>query len=312
MITGASSGIGRATAERLARPGARLVLAARGEPGLREVERVCAARGASVLVVPTDVTDAAAVARLVDAAVVRFGGIDAFVGAAAVWSYGRFEQTPPDVVRQVIETTLLGQLTCTRAVLPALRARHGTLVLVASMYGRLASPLVSPYVAAKWGLVGFAESLRQEMHGSGVDVVTVLPAAVDTPIYRHAANYTGRPLRPLPLMVGPDRVARAVVRSLRRPRRQVLVGRAHRVGVLLHDVAPGLYDHLARAAVPRLVLRRGDVPAHEGTVHRAQPVGEPAADGWRARDRRTVARGAATVAGVAALVAAARRRSAVR
>ncbi len=237
MITGASSGIGRGVAHAFAARGASVVLAARSAQSLAEVADECRERGGRALVVPTDVSDEAAVQALARRAVEQFGDIDAWVNAAAVWSYGRFEDTPAPVFRQIVETTLFGQVHAARAVLPQFRSQgHGVLVNICSLYGRLSSPYVSPYVTSKWGLLGFSEVLRQELRDTpGIAVVTILPGAVDTPIYRHAANYMGRQIRPLPPVISPERVVAAVVRGSATRRRRSSSGR-------LIASAPGLIN----------------------------------------------------------------------
>src|SRR5690606_12680697 len=158
-----SSGIGRATAYAYARRGARLVLASRSRAALETVADECRALGAQALVVPTDVSAEGEVRALAAAAVGEFGRIDVRVGNAGTFSYGAFEQTPAAVFRQVLETNLMGQVHGARAALPYFRRQgSGALVLVASLYSRVSSPLVAPYVTSKWGLLGFAEVLRAE------------------------------------------------------------------------------------------------------------------------------------------------------
>jgi short-subunit dehydrogenase len=251
VITGASSGIGRGAAYAFAAHGDSVVLAARSAASLDEVARECEQLGGHALAVPTDVSNENAVQELSRRAVQAFGRIDAWVNAAAVWSYGRFEATPAEVFRQVVETTLFGQVHAARAVLPEFRSQgRGVLVNISSLYGRLSSPYVAPYVTAKWGLLGFSEVLRQEMREvPGVKVCTILPGAVDTPIYRHAANYVGREIRPLPPVTSPERVVAAVVRAVDHPQREIVVGGAHRIGAWTHGLSPGcMTDSLGRSS----------------------------------------------------------------
>ena len=127
-------------------------------------------------------------------------------------------------------------------------------------------PYVAPYVTAKWGLLGFSEVLRQELRDApGVAVCTILPGAVDTPICRHAANYIGRQIRPLPPVTSPERVVAAVVRAVDRPEREIIVGRAHLgawahwLGAWAHWLVPGLYDRLVGP-----IVNEGAPPRHPG------------------------------------------------
>ncbi|MCU1635953.1 MAG: hypothetical protein JWQ68_1192 [Cryobacterium sp.] len=284
VIIGASSGIGRATAHAFARRGARLVLAARSEVSLTEVVAECRRHGAQAIAVPTDVTDEAAVADLAAAAVARFGRIDVWVGTASAFSYGTLERTPSDVFRQVVETTFFGQVNGARAVLPHFRRQGGgVLVMVGSVYSKITTPYVSPYVAGKHALLGFAEALGQEVRRDGIRVCCVLPATIDTPIYQHAANFTLRRVHPLPPVASPHRVARAIVRIALRPRRQVVVGQIQRVFIPLHAAAPGLYHRGVTAVMNVLALRGGGIAASSGTVFEPQPDTNRVTGGWRQR-----------------------------
>lgn len=294
VITGASSGIGRGAARAFASRGDTVVLAARTADNLNQVAAECRALGARALVVPTDVSDESAVQQLAALAVEEFGRIDAWVNAAAVWSYGRFEDTPSPVFRQIVDTTLFGQIHGARAVLPRFRDQgHGVLVNVASLYGRLSSPYVSPYVTAKWGLLGFSEVLRQELRDtSDIAVCTVLPGAVDTPIYRHAANYIGRDVRPLPPVVSPQRVVDAILRAVDHPKAQIIVGRTHHLGAWTHQFAPRLYDRLVGPVIHLGALQNTPTQAHDGNVF-VPDAGADAHgvdDGWRAHDHRRISR----------------------
>lgn len=298
VITGASSGIGRGAARAFAARGDAVVLVSRSQESLDEVAGECSATGARTLVVPTDVSDEEAVQRVVVRAVEEFGRIDAWVNSAAVWSYGRFEDTPSEVFRQIVETTMFGQIHGARAVLPQFRAQgRGALVNVASLYGRLSSPYVAPYVTSKWGLVGFSEVLRQELRDApGITVSTILPGAVDTPIYRHAANYVGRDIRPLPPVTSPERVVSAIVRAVDRPKAEIVVGQTQRLGVWAHHLAPRLYDRLVAPMVHIGALRNTPKDTHDGNVFRPDPDPNSVDDGWRSHDHRRFGQAAAATA----------------
>ncbi len=311
VITGASSGIGRATALKFARPGARLVLAARSEESLIEVAAECRRYGAEALVRHTDVSVESEVQALATAAVARFGRIDVWVGAASVFSYGTFEETPPEVFRQVVETTFFGQVYGARAILPQFRRQGGgVLVLVGSVYSRISTPYVSPYVSSKQALLGFAEVLGQEVRGDNIFVCSVLPATIDTPIYQHAANYTSHPVHPLPPVVSPYRVARTIVRIAKRPRRLAVVGQLQRVFLPMHDMLPWLFHPGIVVVMNTLAIRRGRAPVTTGTVFEPQPGSNRITGGWRSWPARGIL--SAALLGSAALLRRSRRSSNTR
>ena len=283
VITGASSGIGRATAGLFADAGARLVLAGRDAGTLDAVAEECRARGASVITVPTDVASKDAVTALADGAVEYFGRIDIWVGNASLYSFGTFERTPSEVFDRIIDVNLKGQVYGARAALRVFRTQgSGTLVSVASVYSRITAPLVSPYVTSKFGLLGFLEILRMELRDApAIHVCAVLPATIDTPIHQHAANYTGRPVRPLPPVTDPVRVARTIVAMTRRPRRLVQVGRIQSTTVYLRAVAPALYERLIGKVYPAIALKAGSVPASSGNAFTADREETGVTGGWR-------------------------------
>jgi short-subunit dehydrogenase len=309
VITGASSGIGRATARAYARRGARLVLASRSAPALETVAEECRAHGVEVLVVPTDVTEEREVRALAAAAAGEYGRVDVWVGNAGLFSYGGFEETPAGVFREVVEANLMGQVHGARAVLPYFRRQgSGALVLVGSLYSRVSSPLLAPYITSKWGMLGFAEVLRAELRGSGIRVKVVLPSTIDTPIYQHAANVTRRAVHPMPPASSPARVARAIVRAPARRRFATSVGLLQRVVVPLHRASPWAYDSLTRFMKKRIELR-GDAPLSDGIVFHAPAEASPVTGGWRWRTGRLLVWGAGVLLVTAG---AARRRAAIR
>ncbi|MDF2990460.1 MAG: dehydrogenase with different specificity [Microbacterium sp.] len=282
VITGGSRGIGRATALRFARRGARLVLVARDTVALSSAAEECRRQGARVLILPIDLSTADGPQRAVDATIAHFGRIDVWVASASVFSYGSVEDTPDAVRDRVIETNLVGHMRAARAVLPHFRARGGgTIVFVGSLYSQVSGPYVSSYVAAKHGLLGFARSLRQEMLGHrGIRITVVLPASIDTPIYHRAANVTGRTPFPLPPVVSADRVARAIERAARGRRLEVGVGAAQFVARPLQFLVPRAWDRGIRILQRTLGLRRRPAPATTGAVLTPQHDPGAVSGGW--------------------------------
>lgn len=283
VVVGASSGIGRATARRFAARGARLVLAARSRSSLHEVAGSCRRLGGEAVVVVDDVTRPGAAHLIADEALRRFGRIDVWVAAASIYGYGELDRMPAEEARSIIDTNLHGTIDQVRAALPALRRSRGVVVIVGSVFSALAGPYVWAYVASKHAIAGFAASIRQELrrHPHPVEVAMVWPATTDTPIYQHAANRTGRAIRPIPPVVSPDRVARAIVRAARRPRRRRVVGVTQGALLALHAVAPEIADRVVSVAMDRLGLRRQRVAPSPGTVRAPDPPSNSVTGGWR-------------------------------
>ena len=285
VITGASSGIGLATALAFARRGDRLVLAARDEMSLDEAAVRCRAEGGEAIAVPTDVSVEAMVEELARAALDAFGRIDLWINNAAVTAFGFFERIPPEVFRQVIETDLIGTANGARAALPLFKRQgRGILINVASMVSYVPQPYATPYVASKTAVRAFGECLRMELsleHASHIHVCTVMPESVDTPLFENAANFAGRAARPMPPILTPEQVAEAIVKLVEQPRREVFVGHAGRMATLMHSFAPGLFERTMARQVDRKHFQR--LPAAPDAGNVLAPVGEGAHvhGGWR-------------------------------
>lgn len=252
VITGASSGIGHATALEFARNGWALVLAARDQATLDPVAIACGCAGAhSAIGVPTDVTDAAQVERLAEAAFSKHGHIDVWVNGVGVGAVGQFEETPLDAHRRVIETNLIGHINGAYAALRHFRKQgRGTLINMISIGGWIAAPYAAAYSASKFGLRGLSESLRAEVSDlRDVHVCDVAPTFVNSPGLSHAANYTGHNIQARIPLVDPQRVARAIAALTRHPRDVTWVGSAAAPGRLVHALAPRALG----AAMQRLI-----------------------------------------------------------
>jgi NAD(P)-dependent dehydrogenase (short-subunit alcohol dehydrogenase family) len=271
VITGASSGIGRAAAHRLAARGDRLVLASRGKAALDTAAEECLAAGArSVTVRQVDVRDAAAVQCLVDETLAEHPRIDAVLHAAGVVAYGAFTDIPEEIFDAVLATNLHGAVHVARSALPVFRRqRRGSLQLVGSVLGDIAAPGMTPYVVAKHGVRSLGRQLALENRDlPDVHVTVVSPGGVDTPIYRRAANYLGRPGRPPAPVVGADAVARAMVAALDRPRDRVSVGPANYVMRAGFSLLPGVFDALVGPLFRLIATKPEPCPPTAGNVLR--------------------------------------------
>lgn len=277
--------MGRAAALRFAARGDSVVLAARRGAVLDEVAAECERAGGQALAATTDVTDERAVEELAQQAVARFGRIDAWVHAAAVAAFGRFRETPARVARQVVETNLIGTIYAAQAALAQFeRQGHGHLVLVASVLGKGPIPYLSAYNASKHGVVGLAGTLREELKEAGLEarirVSTLLPPATDTPFYLHAANYTGKIVRPPPPVYAVDTLADAIVELVDKPEDVVTVGAAGKLMRAAHAAAPALYDAVIGPYSETMLLDEPS-PITEGSVFSPMPEGRTPEGGWK-------------------------------
>lgn len=310
VITGASSGIGRATALRLAAKRATVVLAARGQEALAEVAEACEQAGGRAIVAPTDVTDAGAVQALAQRAVAEAGRIDAWCNNAGVYLLGRFDEVPLEDVRRVLDVNVMGVVHGARAALEVFRRQgSGVLINVGSMVSKAPTPYTSAYVMSKHAVRAMSECLRSELlDAPGIEVCTVLPAAIDTPLFHHTANYTGRKARPPRPVHDVDDVAEAIVSLIRDPERERFVGTAGRVTALSSTLAGGSTER----AMGRMMDREHflDEPAAPSPGNLYEPSQPPrdADGGWRRNGRRTARRVLLAAGAVGTAVAVAGRR----
>jgi short-subunit dehydrogenase len=293
VITGASSGIGRAAALEFARNGASLVLAARREQALEDLAEECRKAGAQALSAPTDMSDEKAVMELAQLALSTYGRIDTWVNNHGVALWGRFEETPMEDFRRVIEVDLFGTVYGARAALPVFREQGGgTLINLGSVVSRLSEPYATAYVVAKHGIHALGMSLRQELALSGdkdIHVCTVMPATIDTPLFQHAGNYTGRAAKAMQPVHTAQQVAETILRVSEHPRPEVFVGGVARAMWLQYIMAPRLTERLMARMFDKGHFQRDvKAPPSSGNLHQPAEEGTTVSGGWKPANGQSI------------------------
>lgn len=248
VITGASAGIGRATAVRLARDGAALVICARRADRLEMVASEIKASGGRVVPLVADVTRPEDMDRLVATAVERFGRLDVMMCNAGFGIAGAIDRVTPEQMRKLVDINYFGTYHATRAALPVFRAqKRGHLLIVSSIVGKRGVPYMDAYAATKFAQVGLAECLRAELAGTDIHVSVVYPVSTDTEFFDVMSQQTGtRVERAFGPRQDASQVADAVARAIERPIPEVYPYPRSRALVWLNAVAPGLCDRVVK------------------------------------------------------------------
>jgi short-subunit dehydrogenase len=304
IVTGASSGLGWASAVKLGEEGMRLCVTARRADALEALRAQLASREVDAIAVPADVTREDEVERVVAACVERFGRLDLLVNNAAVQVYAHFEDYEWREIERVFDVVVYGYMRFTRAALPHFRRQNrGHILNVLSMLAVGAAPLLSTYTAAKHALLGWAESLRLELWKSGIDVSNVLAPSMSTPMFDHAQMKLGRAPKPIPPTYPTELIARAVARTAARPARRVVpVVLQGKLILWLQRLAPFAGDLILAAFGERMQMRHEAVDPAHGNLFVPVPEGigprgsVPPTPRWL-----RVSAGTALAAGLAAL-----------
>ena len=247
VITGASAGVGRATAHAFARLGCKVALIARNAERLEDAAREVRGAGGSALVLPLDVADADSVDAAAERAERTLGPIDVWVNAAMATVFAPFHLMTAAEFQRATEVTYLGFVYGTMAALKRMRTRgHGTIVQVGSALAYRSVPLQSAYCGAKAGIRGFTDSIRSELihDGSGVHITMVHMPALNTPQFDWARNKTGWRAQPIAPIFQPEIAARAIVFAATARRREIYVGSPTLKAVFANMLAPGLLDRI--------------------------------------------------------------------
>jgi short-subunit dehydrogenase len=252
ILTGASSGIGRALATQLSRQGAHLVLAARSADKLREVATTLGG-DSKVIALPTDVTIAQDRARLVDVAVAKLGGIDLLVNNAGIASWGHFANSDESVMRSIMEVNFFAPIELIRLAIPHLaRGNEPAIVNVSSMCGRRAMPAWPEYSASKFALCGMSEALRAEMGRFDIDVVLIVPGLTKTSLRDNMPRNEGKARIDFDAGMKAEDVAARIVRAIVRRQREVIIGADARQMLRMQRWFPRLLERLICRRVKKL------------------------------------------------------------
>ena len=259
VITGASSGIGMATALEFARHGYHLVLAARRIKELETVAVECRSYGVNALAVAVDTSDDQAVHQLGQVAEQTYGHVNVWVNSAAVYLTGKFQDQPLADMKRLMEVNFFGYVHGSHAALTLFRKQaSGTLINVSSVNAKAPQPYVSIYSASKAAIKSLDESLRMELYLEGlqdsIHVCTVMPAVTDTNFFQNGANYTQRAVKAPEPVYDPEMVARKIYHLTLAPKREIITGQSGRLMALQHATMPAQYEkQIAKYTEARLV-----------------------------------------------------------
>lgn len=256
VITGASSGIGLATAEAAAQRGAKLVLCGRSEQSLREIASRMSLEGGEAIAVACDVSERQQVQQVGDEALERFGRIDTWVNNAGIGMYGRLDDSAEPDARRLFDINFWGVVNGSMVALPILKRNPngGAIINVGSEVSDAAVPLLGMYTASKHAVKGFNDTLRvevEEVDEAPISITLIQPTATDTPFPQHARNFMDREAKLPEPMIEPRKVAEAILSAAEKPTRATQVGGGAKMNVAMSRLLPGMADKMAAKYVDR-------------------------------------------------------------
>ena len=286
VITGASTGIGRATALQFSRARPHLVLIARQIEKLQQVARDCELFGATTEIHSLDVADGEKMTELARDIVRATGRIDVWINNAGVGVVGSFTEVPLEDHRRVIETNVIGTMNGSHAALEVFKRQgSGTLINVASISSRLPTPIIGSYIASKFAIRGLSQSLRQDLAVEGykdIHVCQVNPSVVDTPAFEHTANYSGRPIKLQFPMATSQQVAQKIANLVEHPRAEVFVGPLSGLGSFAYTWFPSLTAKVVTWGAKRFYLGEGKGNASsKGNLFQPVKDSSSTSGGWK-------------------------------
>lgn len=275
VITGASSGIGLATARAAAKKGAKLVLAARNKETLEKIEQQIKDEGYQAIHVVADVGRREDVQKIADAAIEHFGGFDTWINNAGLSMYGRLEEISDEDSHRLFDTNFWGVVSGSLIAAKHLRSRGGAIINLGSVVSDVAIPLQGMYSASKHAVKGFTDALRIELKEdkAPVSVTLIKPAAINTPYPQHAKNYTDHELTLPPPVYAPEEVANAILHAATHQKRDIYVGGGGKIMSSTNKYAPSLMDWVDKKIMTKQQLK--DKPAH----HQDGSLYQPGDDG---------------------------------
>lgn len=290
VITGASSGFGRGTALAMGQLKVNVVIAARRTALLEEIAGQIRLAGGKALVVTTDVAKPEDVRRLMSAALAEFGSVDGWINNAGIGAIGRFDEVPLEDHSRVIDVTLKGVVNGSHVAMQQFRKQgYGTLINVGSVESEVPLAYHASYAASKAAVLSLGRTLNEELRLSKVDTITVstiMPWAVDTPFFEHAANYSGHTLR-MASMDDPQKVVNAIVRSTLHPSEEIPVGWKAQGAVWSHWFAPDLTERFSADIAHDYQMEQAPpAPRTTGALYQPIEAGREVSGGVRERMER--------------------------